>query len=211
MQVQDIADFNSQYFNYMVGSEAKVGGEGFVYDQWLEKLYDGCGTEEVLIEICDSYVASEGLNQYHMTFHRTIYIGTMSVLDLSKVEEYRIALEEFAASIHLSLITNFPKVSQFLVSHDSFALGKYCTIDVVYFLRALTKMSEFATFHNQAENVISHLMNLVKYNGVQPDAINYAFGLAAHFCTEERTTKYDLSETRFVNWRSLFAAYVLVE
>ena len=35
MQVQDIAEANSDYFNYMVGSQESEAGEGWVYYKWL--------------------------------------------------------------------------------------------------------------------------------------------------------------------------------
>ena len=39
MQVQDVAEFNSQYFNYMIASQESESGYGWDYDTWVDDLY----------------------------------------------------------------------------------------------------------------------------------------------------------------------------
>ena len=44
MQVQDIAEFNSYNFNYMIASQESEGGTGYDYDAWLPTLYNNAGS-----------------------------------------------------------------------------------------------------------------------------------------------------------------------
>ena len=55
MQVQDIALFNSQYFNYMVAAEESEAGEGWDYDTWLDDLYPKMAEYKVAF---DSFASS---------------------------------------------------------------------------------------------------------------------------------------------------------
>ena len=89
MQVQDIADFNSEFFNYMVASQESEAGEGWAYHEWIDDLYNHKDTETILKEICDGFV-----EDYEKTYG-AYYDNdqTLSVLDLSKMKAYRTAFE----------------------------------------------------------------------------------------------------------------------
>ena len=58
MQYQDLAAFNSQYFNYMVASQETEPGEGWDYDGWLDNLAANpdIATPTLTKEIVDTYV-----------------------------------------------------------------------------------------------------------------------------------------------------------
>lgn len=96
MQVQDIADYNSEYFNYMIASEESEAGEGWEYDTWIDDLYAGKDTESILKSICDGFIAS-----YDKTYGAAGYANdqTLSYLDLSKFSAYKEAFEDLAISV----------------------------------------------------------------------------------------------------------------
>lgn len=95
MQVQDIAEFNSTYFNYMIGSQESEAGEGWEYDTWIDDLYAKKPTETILKAICDGFVDS-----YERTYGSQYDNDqTQSYLDLSKVAAYKTAFETLASQI----------------------------------------------------------------------------------------------------------------
>ncbi|MBO7377452.1 MAG: bacterial Ig-like domain-containing protein, partial [Clostridia bacterium] len=101
MQLQDVADFNSAFFKYMVTSQETEGGIGWAYDKWIDDLYAKRGTLEILKEIADSFIST-----YEKEYGR--YYGndqTQSVLDLTKFRAYRDKFEEFASELK-SLVGN---------------------------------------------------------------------------------------------------------
>lgn len=104
MQVQDIALFNSQYFNYMVAAEESEAGEGWDYDTWLDDLYRGEDTETVLSNICDGFVQS-----YSSAYPGYANDQTLSVLDLTKMDEYKTAFDSFASSMKRAISSSSKK------------------------------------------------------------------------------------------------------
>ena len=94
MQVQDIAEANSDYFNYMVGSQESEAGEGWDYDRWLDNLYRGESTEQILTEICDTFVEF-----YDNHYGKSSNDQTLSFLDLSKMSEYKTAWDNLSTKI----------------------------------------------------------------------------------------------------------------
>ena len=94
MQVQDIAEFNAPYFNYMVGSEESEAGEGWDYDTWIDDVYAGNSTKTILSAICDGFIAA-----YNTNYPGYDNDQTLSVLDLSKVDAYKTAFESLANEI----------------------------------------------------------------------------------------------------------------
>ena len=93
MAVQDIAEKNSDYFNYMVSAQESEAGSGWKYNAWLRNLYEGKSTEEVLSSICDSFVASVG------SISSKSNDQTLSVLNLNKMAKYKEEFESLAGRI----------------------------------------------------------------------------------------------------------------
>ena len=89
MQVQDVADFNSDFFKYMVASEEEEVDYMWVYDEWIDNVYAGDNTETILKEVVDSFVFDN--DRYEYTWEQTL-----SVLDLSKMATYRQMFEGLA-------------------------------------------------------------------------------------------------------------------
>ena len=196
MQVQDIAEFNSHYFNYMVGSEEAESGYGWDYENWIDDLYAGKDTRTVLKATCDSFVVSCGVNSDQ----------TLSYLDLSKMEDYYTKFEALSASIKSTVQSNSSTFTSLLKSVKSFGDDGYSgiysfgTIDGYDFLNKLGNNSKFSSFKNQINEVKAAYKNLVAYSRVGTGAGN-ANGLiviAAIYVS------YPASETKFTNWRSLF-------
>jgi len=106
MAVQDIAEFNSHYFNYMVASQESEAGNGWDYDAnqgWLKQIYTNpttIGTETFLETICTTFVA----DNYDE--------ATLSVLDLSHMKDYMDAWEDMASGLS-SIVINQSKWNSF--------------------------------------------------------------------------------------------------
>ena len=68
MQVQDVAEFNSQFANYMVASQETEPGEGWDWDVWLNALNNNVNisTSSLLSTVADSYVqkVEDGNKEY---------------------------------------------------------------------------------------------------------------------------------------------------
>ena len=196
MQVQDIAEFNSHYFNYMVGSEEAEDGYGWDYENWIDDLYAGKDTRAVLKANCDSFVTSCGLNSDQ----------TLSYLDLSKMEDYYTKFEALSAAIKSTVQNNYSSFKSLLGTVKSFGdyytsgLKSYGTIDGYDFLNKLGSNSKYSSFKNQIDEVKAAYKSLVVYSKVGTGAGN-ANGLIV---IAAAYVSYPASETRFTNWRSLY-------
>ena len=95
MSVQDIAEANSNYFNYMVAAQESEAGEGWAYDTWIDDIYQKKDTKTILKAICDGFIES-----YEKTYG-SYYDNdqTLSYLDLSKMSAYKTAIENIADEV----------------------------------------------------------------------------------------------------------------
>ena len=101
MQMQDIAEFNSKYFKYMVGSEETEPADGWAYDKWLPELYDSkTTTKKITSKIVDTYISAYNKSGYAKDH-------TLSVLDLSKVATYKTKFESMANAIKTTVKNNY--------------------------------------------------------------------------------------------------------
>jgi len=97
MAVQDIAEANSDYFNYMVCAQESEAGEGWVYNKWLDDVYEGKDTETILKEICDTFIASYKYRPNDQT---------LSALDLSNMPAYKEAWEGLSNKLNNTLTSS---------------------------------------------------------------------------------------------------------
>ena len=201
MQVQDVAEVNSHYFNYMVGSEEAESGYGWDYDNWLDDLYADKDTPTLLKEICDSFITSVGTSSDQ----------TLSYLDLSKMNDYYTKFEAMSAAINSTVKSNYNAFKTLLNSVKSFAddsswygtisgIQSYGTIDGYDFLNKLGNNSKYTSFKEQINEVKAAYKELVAYSKIGTGAGN-ANGLMVIAGTY---ISYPSSETAFNNWRSLF-------
>lgn len=99
MQLQDVAEYNSHYFNYMIGSEGEeLADTMWAYDEWLPLLYSNEDTVTILRGIADSMV------DYYLNaniYEATTWEQHLSVLDLSYMGEYLQKFQEMSSEISL--------------------------------------------------------------------------------------------------------------
>ena len=104
MQVQDIANINSQCFNYMVTSQETEAGTGWDYDSWVDDLYACKDTTQILKAIADGFINDNGGAGSSRNNQ------TLSYLNLRFMEEYRSSWEDLAAQLR-NIVSNDNKES----------------------------------------------------------------------------------------------------
>ena len=105
MQVQDIANLNAPYFNYMVTSQESEAGTGWDYDTWVDDLYACKDTTQILSAIADGFIRDNGGTT------STRNNQTLSYLNLRFMEEFHDAWEDLA--IKLRAIINSDNCDDF--------------------------------------------------------------------------------------------------
>lgn len=213
MQAQDIAEFNSQYFNYMVASQESEAGYGWDYDNWVDDLYAKSSTETILKAICDSFIADNGgVNSRNGD-------QTLSYLNLAYMPAYKTAFESFASQLKTAFGSNVSKNDFYSWMHNNVKYfgGEsdddeyFGMFDVKDFLNKIANHSNYSSSLNSARTaVLNALANLVTYSTVQKGAGN-AYGLC---CIYSKTSgnwllgsNYGTSQTNFTNWRSFVSTY----
>lgn len=199
MQIQDIAEFNSHYFNYMVGSEEAEAGEGWVYDKWVDDVYAGKDTKTILKANCDAFVAEYGSDQ------------TLSYLDLSKMENYHAKFEAMAAAIKSTAKSNYSAFKTLLKSVKDFGdiqdwwysqngYDAYGEIDGLDLLDKLGNNATYSAFQDVINEAKTAYTSLVAYSR-KGNAAGNANGLGV---ISGAPVNYPSSETAFTTWRSIF-------
>ena len=199
MQVQDMAEFNSHYFNYMVGSEESEVGEGWVYSQWVDDVYAGKDTKDILKANCDAFVNSYGSDQ------------TLAYLDLSKMGDYFDKFEAMAAAIKNTAKSNWNTFKNLLSSVKDYGssnygwwstsgLESYGIIDGLDMLNKLSTNTTFSGFQNEINAAKDAFTTLVAYSR-KGNAAGNSNGLAV---VAPLYVSYPTSETAFTTWRSIF-------
>ncbi len=210
MQVQDIAEFNSYNFNYMIASQESESGTGYDYDQWLPTLYNNAAsvnTATLLTKIADTFMNEQGSSSDQ----------TQSVLDLSKMPAYYQAFEALAAKLR-TVITSATAWNTFATLVDScqkygaydYNGSTYYLFDVFDVSQLFTKMqssNNYSACSSELTAVRTAFSNLVVYerHGSRTTAGGLSFfcpisGYAEHYY-------YDSYETNFTNWRLLCETY----
>ena len=195
MQMQDVAEFNSEHFKYMVASEEIEGGDGWEYDRWIDNLYRKENTLSILSEIVYTYVQYSGYANK----------GTLSLLELSKMLSYQREFETLANDIRGAVNSNYDEFVDVIESTKYFAYGhydSYGSIDAYDFLNKLENNTHFSAALDQIYRVKNYFQQLVYYSEKQSGA-GQANGLALHICICDNQT-YPTTETHFQSWRSLF-------
>ena len=207
MAVQDIAETNSAYFNYMIASEESEAGEGWDYDTWVDDLYAKKSTQNILTAIVDGFIQDNGGSSYNGD-------QTLAWYNLSYATAYKNAWEAMAQALY-SKVTNSNR-SSFNSAITSnvyhFAESDYdyfCTFDAYDFIDKLASNSAFSLFRidsSYTTAVKNALANLVGYSVVQRKA-SRCKGIAMYWCNSSQYsdvgTYYTASETNFTYWRQL--------
>ena len=199
MAVQDVAEYNSYNFKYMLSSQESEGGYGYDYDAWLPTLYSNpsVNTATLLEKIGQTFLDEEKrLGEYDQT---------QSVLDLSKMSAYKEAFESFASSLNSVIGTNSTKTKT--LGNAIYSAQKYggdgsqYQFDVYDARSALNKIvskSDFSSLSSSANTLISKLNDMVVYesHGTQTTGCGLCI-----FCPIISNWGYGSStKSNFSNW-----------
>lgn len=208
MQVQDIAEFNSKYFNYMVASQESEEGEGWYYTTWVKNLYSHKDTETILKSICDSFLDNVyGDNQ------------TLSVLDLSKMSNYKTNFDALSSSLS-SMITSsssWDTLTNALYSATTYGEEAFDVFDVGSVINVMQSSSVYKTrLATELNDLSTSLSNLVKYNkyGSYYSSKRICSGLSmycpltADYYGYLNAYSTSTNETNFSTWKSLCNKYI---
>lgn len=221
MSVADIASVNAQYFDYMVASQESEAGEGWDYDSWLPKLYNNpsISPEELLPNICTSFI-QDYENTYGGYYKND---QTLSVLDLSKMDAFKSALETYAKALSINSSTKFSKIKTAYNSSLRFGYDEDYgyLFGVADFKDFINKMkSQFSSIDNSEllaalnDLVIQNSYGTSGYTGTKPCGLcvfvayakivtvdGYQYGLQ---CDKNSYTEKD---TLFATWRNININY----
>jgi hypothetical protein len=222
MQVQDVAEFNSAYFNYMVGSEESEAGAGWDYDGgWLTSIYNNPSTittPTLLTSVADTFITDNGGVSGSSSGSTD---QTLSWLDLSKMSAYKSSWESMASYLSSNVVTSSNASSfrsllkgckRYAVDSDN-SQDYFGTIDAKDFLDKLLASSTFnkGSVSTYVAAVSSAFSALVGYSTCQTGAGN-SNGLCCFFSLSSDSSQsvyYAASQTNFSNWRSLSSTYGL--
>ena len=214
MAVQDVAEFNSEYFNYMIASEESEAGYGWDYDTWVDDLYAKKTTPTILKAIVDGFIADNG------GANSSSGDQTLSYLNLAYMSAYLTAWEVMAAQLKTKLTTsNKTTFNSAIVNNvKHYADSDYdyfCTFDAKDFIEKLASNSAFNSFKidsSYTNAVLTAFSNLVAYNLAQKGA-GKSYGLCMYWPNSTQysdiSTYYTTSETNFTTWRSICSTYGL--
>ena len=232
MQLQDVADFNSEYFNYMVGSEEAMIATGFEYEQWIDNLYSNEETFDILSEMVDSFIDNNPwVNQ------------TMSILNLKRMASFKQKFESMANAIKETVqdnysafetmvrtsvkgygneIFNSKRYSDFTwhwrnhnpsrwfdklseneyYFHAFYQYGAVDCYDLVDKLQADSKYSAYSSYFTAVKNAID---SLVVANRIGSQA-GESHGVSVTVITPNSYVgiPYSTQNTNFTNWQSIF-------
>ena len=215
MQVQDIAEFNSQYFNYMIASEESEAGAGWDYDNWIDDAYAHKTTPNILKAIVDSFISEQGGTS------STSNDQTLSYLDLSYMAAYKSAWETMSSTIN-SMISSYGKTNfQTLMKtckcygsdSDCEGYSYFGILDAKDVMNKIKGTSAFSSASTQITNTLTAFTNLVAYSSCGRGA-GQSYGLCCFFpmtdgsgYTCSTSSVYTSSQTNFTNWRSIVTSY----
>ena len=223
MGVQDVAEFNSPYFNYMVSSQESENGYGWDYDTWVDDLFANKPTTTILQAIADGFIADNGgVNatggNYDDGYGNIEYYPadqTMSVYDLSQMAAYLDAFETMAAQLKNKITSSNSSTfnKQIIGKTKYFGSSDYdyfCTFDVYHFLTLLSANTTFNPGSTYINNVKTAFNKLVIYNITQKEAASDAHGLCLYYVAGtgyNQSTYSSSTYTNFTNWAYLSKTY----
>ena len=157
MAVQDIAEYNSHNFNYMLCSEESEAGYGYDYDAWLPSLYENSSISgaDLLPVIGHTFMVEE--KAFYQAWNEP-FDQTQSVLDLSKMADYKTAFESLASDLNTIIGTNSSKISSLGNLINSAQKYGYddengYTFDIFDAKSALNKIKANSTFSSTSSKI----------------------------------------------------------
>ncbi len=211
MAVQDIAQFNSYNFNYMIASQESEAGTGYDYDAWLPTLYNNpttVNTVTLLTRIADTFIAEQGSSSDQ----------TQAVYDLSKMPTYYSAFEALAAKLRTLITTaaNWTTFTNIVNQCQKYGQTEYTDYNNGYIFdifdidQFITKMqASGSAYRTSCSSELSALRtafnNLVVYerHGSGTSGGGMCLWCPISGCPYASHYYYDSYETNFTNWRLL--------
>ena len=203
MQVQDIANMNAPYFNYMIASEESEAGEGWDYDNWIDDLYAKKSTTSILKAIVDSFISDNGGTSSSSNDQ------TLSYLNLSYAEEYRTAWEDMAGQLKNKVNSDnkddFNDLVESAKHYADYYYTSYGLFDAKDFVKKLASNSTFNPGSSYTNAVLNAHSNFVAYSSAGKGAGN-SFGLCMFWKISSSSSSYS-SSYGFSNWAYLNSNY----
>ncbi|MCR5231149.1 MAG: Ig-like domain-containing protein [Acholeplasmatales bacterium] len=207
MSVQDVAEFNSNFFNYMIASEESESGYGWDYDTWVDDLYSKKSTTTILKAIVDGFIADNG------GVNSSYNDQTLSYLNLAYMQAYKTAWEnmakQLANKITSSNKSSFNTLVKSVKHYGDTYYTYYGTFDAKDFVNKLSSNSKFNPGSTYTNAVLTAFNNLVAYSSCGRGAGN-SYGLCMFWSISSncyKGTYYTSAQTNFSNWRSLVSSY----
>ena len=207
MAVQDIAEMNSPYFNYMIASEESEAGYGWDYDNWVDDLYAKKSTTVILKAIVDSFITDNG------GASSSSGDQTLSYMNLSYADEYLAAWEAMATQLN-NVVTSSNKssfnsaITSNVKHYADSDYDYFCTFDAKDFVEKLASNSSFSSFRinsSYTDAVLAQFSNFVAYSVAQKGA-GKSYGLCMYWPNSSQysdvSNYYKTSMTNFSNWRT---------
>ncbi len=161
MAVQDVAEYNSYNFNYMLSSQESEAGYGYDYDAWLPSLYNNPSINggDLLEVIGHTFLVEE----------KALYAQegwgacdqTQSVYDLSKMSAYKTAFESIASDLNSIIGTSASKAASLgnlIANGREYGLNEYgesSGFEIFDMKEALNKVKANTTFSSISSKVTS--------------------------------------------------------
>lgn len=207
MQLQDIAEMNSQYFNYMIASQESESGYGWDYDTWVDDLYAKKTTKEILKANVDGFITDNGGTSSSRNDQ------TLSYLDLSYASTYKTAWENMATQLKNKVTSSNKSSFNSLID----GCQKYADNDYEYyglfdakdFVNKLSSNSTFNPGSTYTQAVLNAHSQFVVYSSCGKAAGN-SYGLCMYWAITRNTSYYNsytTSTTNFSNWRTLVSSF----
>ncbi|MDY6276489.1 MAG: Ig-like domain-containing protein [Bacilli bacterium] len=218
MAVQDIAEINSHYFNYMICSQETEYAGGYDYDAWLPTLYSNPSTvtnETLLTKIASTFMDEQNSNaQSYNTKHGYEkgdeeywpYNQTQSVLDLTKMAAYKSAFDTFATTIN-NTSTTWSNVKTAINSAQKYGYDDkygyaYDIFDVKQALNAL--VNKYSSLSSTVATVSQKLDDMIVYEEHGADITGCGLNLFCPISGYYTKTSYS-STTNFNSWYSFLS------
>ena len=218
MGLQDVAEFNSSYFEYMVAAQESESGYGWDYDTWVDNLFAGDDYPTIFQAICDGFITDNGgVNATGETDQGTYYAAdqTLAYYDLSKMATYKEAWENLAAQLKNKITSsNKSSFNTDLIGKTKYFAGTdydyFCEFDAYHFLTLLESNSTFNPGSSYITAAKNALKALVGYNAVQKEAAHDAYGISFYYVAGtgySQSSFSSLTYSNFTNWTYLSYTY----
>ena len=207
MQCADIASINADYFDYMVASQQNENASGWNHDYYLPYLKSNPTIEptEFLPKICDGFLLENHSNYEALD---TNCYQTLSVLDLSKADEFTDAFNYLVASIGSGYTAFNVCQTAFKNSFTSFGDGVYGLCDFATLLKQL-KAYDITGVSAALNELVFYKKNCPRYVTV-PCGLNAFFPLSMDKLTILQVGRNDYSDenaTKLTSWQTLCLDY----